>query len=370
MVKLFLAGDVMTGRGIDQILPHPCEPLLFESYMTSAEDYVKLAEATSGPIPRRVKPDYIWGDAIAILAEEQPDARIVNLETAVTTSNTPEPKGINYRMNPRNGAALTALNIDCCVLANNHVLDWGTPGLLETLETLRHLKLKSAGAGRGSTEAAAPAILDCGVQTRLLVFAFATRSSGIPKSWSAKPYRPGVNLLTGLSDREIGMVARQVSEVKRPGDVAIASIHWGGNWGFEVPAEHVAFAHSLINEAKIDIIHGHSSHHPQAIEIYHQRPILYGCGDFLNDYEGIRGREECRSDLAGMYFVEIEPEEGSHLCRFSIVPMRISEFRLTRAVGDDIEFMYRILRQQCAVFGTQVQLEPDGRLQVIVSSCN
>jgi poly-gamma-glutamate capsule biosynthesis protein CapA/YwtB (metallophosphatase superfamily) len=356
MVKLFLAGDVMTGRGIDQILPHPCEPQLFESYMTSAEDYVKLAEAKSGAIPRRVKPDYVWGDALAILAEEQPDVRIVNLETAVTASNTPEPKGINYRMNPHNDAALTALNIDCCVLANNHVLDWGTAGLLETLETLKRLRLKSAGAGRNATEAAAPAILDCGCQTRLLVFAFATRSSGVPKSWSAEPHRPGVNLLTSLSDKEIDVIARQVSETKRPGDVAIASIHWGGNWGFDIPAEHVAFAHDLINEAKIDVVHGHSSHHAQAIEIFHQRPILYGC--------------EYRSDLAGMYFVEIEPGEESCLRHLSIMPMRISRFRLVRADREDAEFMFRILRQQSTIFGTQVRIEPDGRLQVIAASCD
>jgi poly-gamma-glutamate synthesis protein (capsule biosynthesis protein) len=370
MVKLFLAGDVMTGRGIDQILSHPCEPQLFESNMTSAEDYVKLAEATSGAIPRRVKPDYIWGEALAILTEERPDARIVNLETAVTASNTPEPKGINYRMNPRNGAALKALDIDCCVLANNHVLDWGTTGLLETLETLKRLRLKSVGAGRNSAEAAAPAILDCGCQTRLLVFAFATRSSGVPKSWSAGPHRPGVNLLTGLSDKEIDVIARQVSEAKRPGDVAIASIHWGGNWGFDIPAEHITFAHGLINEAEIDVIHGHSPHHPQAIEIYHQRPILYGCGDFINDYEGIGGHEEYRSDLAGMYFVEIEPGQGSYLRRLSIVPMRISRFRLVRASRDDAEFFYRMLSQQSAIFGTQVQLEPDGRLQVMAPSCD
>lgn len=366
MVKLFLAGDVMTGRGIDQILPHPCEPRLFESYVTAADDYVKLAEAANGPIPRRVRPDYIWGDALAILAEEQPDLRIANLETAVTTSNTPEPKGINYRMNPRNGAVLTVLHIDCCVLANNHVLDWGTAGLLETLETLGRLRLKTVGAGKNSNEAAAPAILNLGYRTRLLVFAFATQSSGVPESWSAGANRPGVNLLSNLSHGEIEMIAAQVSGIRRAGDTVVISIHWGGNWGFEVPAEHVAFSHALIDAAGVDIVYGHSSHHPQAIEIYRSKLILYGCGDFLNDYEGISGHEEYRSDLVGMYFVDVAPEKGGRLTGLTIVPMRISRFRLIRPDHDNTEFMHRRLRQQCGMFGTPVKLESDGRMRVKV----
>jgi poly-gamma-glutamate synthesis protein (capsule biosynthesis protein) len=54
MIKLFLAGDVMLGRAIDQILRHPGDPQLYEGYLHSAHDYVRLAERTNGPIPRNV----------------------------------------------------------------------------------------------------------------------------------------------------------------------------------------------------------------------------------------------------------------------------------------------------------------------------
>lgn len=70
------------------------------------------------------------------------------------------------------------------------------------------------------------------------------------------------------------------------------------------------FAHRLIDEAGVDIIHGHSSHHVKAIEVYKDKLILYGCGDFLNDYEGIGGYEEFRADLALMYFATVEPSTG------------------------------------------------------------
>src|SRR5437867_1674249 len=72
-VMLFLCGDVMTGRGIDQILPHPSKPQLFEPYVRSALDYVKLAERAVGPIEKPVDFPYVWGEALAELEHARPD---------------------------------------------------------------------------------------------------------------------------------------------------------------------------------------------------------------------------------------------------------------------------------------------------------
>jgi len=77
-LKLFLAGDVMTGRGIDQVLPHPGEPTLHESYVEDAHGYVHLAERASGPIGAPVDFRYIRGDALRFLKAHDPDVRIVN----------------------------------------------------------------------------------------------------------------------------------------------------------------------------------------------------------------------------------------------------------------------------------------------------
>lgn len=137
-ITLFLSGDVMTGRGIDQILPHPGNPRLYEGYVSSAVRYVELAEEVHGPFRRPVDFPYIWGDTLAEFRQKRPDLRIINLETAVTACEDAWPgKGIHYRMHPANVPCLTAAGIDCCVLANNHVLDWSYTGLLETLDTLR-----------------------------------------------------------------------------------------------------------------------------------------------------------------------------------------------------------------------------------------
>jgi len=147
-ITLFLAGDVMTGRGIDQILPYPNDPTIHESYLKNARRYVELGEEANGPIAGPVDFPYIWGDTLAKMERAAPDVRIINLETSTTGSDDFwEDKEIHYRMNPKNIACLTAAKIDFCSLANNHILDWGYSGLTETLETLRKAKVKFAGAG-------------------------------------------------------------------------------------------------------------------------------------------------------------------------------------------------------------------------------
>jgi poly-gamma-glutamate synthesis protein (capsule biosynthesis protein) len=178
-LTLFLCGDVMTGRGIDQVLPHPSDPQIHEDYMKSALGYLQIAEAANGPIPRHVDPAYIWGEALRELDRLAPDLRIVNLETSVTASDDYWPgKGINYRMHPANVPALQAAAIDCCVLANNHVLDWGYAGLDETLRVLDDAGIATAGAGRNVHQAVAPAIFEPGGKGRVLVFAASSPSSG------------------------------------------------------------------------------------------------------------------------------------------------------------------------------------------------
>ncbi|MFW5947223.1 MAG: CapA family protein, partial [Gemmatimonadota bacterium] len=301
-VTLFLAGDVMTGRGIDQALPRSVDPRLYESYVKDARDYLRMAERASGPIPAPVDLDYVWGDALAELERVRPDARIINLETAVTTHDEPWPgKGIHYRMHPGNAPVLAAAGIDVCGLANNHVLDWGRPGLEETLGTIRGLGIGTAGAGANRREAAEPAVVDTG-KGRVRVHAYGTAGAGVPSDWAAAEARPGVNLLPRVDAGEADRVADGILAQRTPGDRVVVSIHWGPNWGYDVPRRHREFAHRLVDAGAADVIHGHSSHHPMGIEIYRDRPILYGAGDFLNDYEGIRGREKYRGELALMYF--------------------------------------------------------------------
>jgi poly-gamma-glutamate capsule biosynthesis protein CapA/YwtB (metallophosphatase superfamily) len=362
-ICLFLCGDVMTGRGIDQVLPHPGNPVLYESDVRDARAYVRLAEHLHGPIARPVDYAYVWGDALAELQRAAPDVRIINLETAITASEDYWPgKGINYRMHPSNISCLTVAHIDCCCLANNHVLDWGYPGLEETLRTLDAAGVGHAGAGRNAGEAASPAVLEVAAEGDVLVFALGSPTSGIPTEWGATEDRPGVNLLHELSEEAAQSVARRLHHAKKPGDVTVASIHWGPNWGYEVPDEQVQFAHWLI-EGGVDIVHGHSSHHIKAVEVYQEHLILYGCGDFLNDYEGIGGYERFRGDLALMYLVKVDPHEGK-LVEARLIPFQSRRFRLTRISKADAKWLYDLLNTLGAPFATHVELNDDNSMTV------
>lgn len=363
-ITLFLCGDVMTGRGIDQILPHPSKPHLYEPYLRSAIEYVKLAERSTGRIDRPVDFSYLWGDAFAEWERVRPDARIVNLETAVTASEDAAPsKGIHYRMHPDNVPCLTAAGIDCCVLANNHVLDWGPEGLTETLDALHGAGIRTAGAGRDVAEAAAPAVIDLRGKGRVLVYAWGMGSSGVPGAWAAATERAGVNLLHDFSAGSVERISRQVRAAKRPGDIVVASLHWGGNWGFDVSASERDFAHQLIDAAGVDVVHGHSSHHVKGIEIHRERPILYGCGDFLNDYEGIEGYEEYRGDLALMYFPTLDPVTGK-LMSFRLTPTQTRRLRVNRAPDEGTRWLVATLNHEGRRFGTSVARDGDGTLML------
>jgi len=362
-MTLFLSGDVMLGRGVDQILPHPGDPVLFERSAISARDYVRLAERRSGPLPAPVGFGYIWGDALAELERRRPDLRLINLETAITKSGTAEPKGINYRMSPENLGVLKAAGIGACVLANNHVLDWAPAGLLDTLQSLQNAGIETVGAGRNRSEASRPLIVETSSERRVIVLAFGSPDSGIPRSWAARDNAPGINLLPDDIDLTVDRCRALMQAIRKPGDVTVASIHWGSNWGYEIPVEQRALAHRLITDAKIDIVHGHSSHHVRPIEVYRGRLILYGCGDLINDYEGISGYEEFRDDLTLMYFARVSTADG-RLDGLDMVPYRIRAMRLERAGHDDAKWLVDTLNREAVTPDTHVELGPDASLRL------
>jgi poly-gamma-glutamate capsule biosynthesis protein CapA/YwtB (metallophosphatase superfamily) len=361
VVTVFLCGDVMLGRGLDQILPCPCDPRLREAYIRDARAYVELAEAVNGPIPRPVDFRWPWGEALRVLDAAAPDARVANLETTITWSDDFAPgKEIHYRMSPANVPCLTVAGLDVCVLANNHALDFGRRGLEETLDALSGAGVRTAGAGRDVAQARRPAIVQLQGGARVLVLASAMASSGVPRGWAASDDRTGVNFAAKPSEAVAAEMVDRVRQVKRPGDIVVASIHWGANWGYQVSRDEIRFAHALV-DGGVDIVYGHSAHHPRPVEVHHGKLVLYGCGDFVDDYEGISGYEQYRDDLRTLYLVSVEADTGS-LADLRMTPLQARRMRLWPATLEDCEWLRSVLNRISRDFGSRIEFGTGGVL--------
>jgi poly-gamma-glutamate synthesis protein (capsule biosynthesis protein) len=183
------------------------------------------------------------------------------------------------------------------------------------------------------------------------------------RCWSRCGRTPGsgVNFLDHVSERSAGAICKTTAPHRHPGDDVVVSVHWGGNWGYAIPREHRAFAHRLIDGGGADIVHGHSSHHVKGIEVWHGKLILYGCGDFLNDYEGIGGHAEFRGELSLMYFPELDPATG-RLRQLRAVAMRTRRFRLERAPAEGVGWLCATLDREGKPLGTHLAAEDHGGL--------
>jgi poly-gamma-glutamate capsule biosynthesis protein CapA/YwtB (metallophosphatase superfamily) len=355
MLKLFLAGDVMLGRAVDQILPHKSDPRLYESSVKDARDYLP-----SSLKKRTVSYQYPWGDLLDDPRFIQSDLKLINLETSVTTSVQPAKKEILYKMHPGNLQVIKKAKIDYCNLANNHVLDWGMKGLKETIASLRQAQLNYGGIGLNFEEAKAPVILPgkSSKNSRVLLFSAADVSSGTSIEWKAGRKRPGVNVVDFTHLDDVKSLAQYLQRSRWDDhDFTILSIHWGSNWGWEIEEQLSRAAHYLIDHGGVDLIHGHSSHHFRPLEIYRDRLILYGCGDLITDYETIRepipavlgSKELIKASRVSMaYYPEYQ---GRKLVKLAIQPYRLQDFQLTFLQGPEYWAILERLNNLSREFG-------------------
>jgi len=240
---------------------------------------VMLGRMVNELLKERV-PDYPWGDALPLLLGA--DLRVCNLECVVSDDGEPwEPstKPFHFRSDARNVDVLLAAKIDAVSLANNHVLDFGYDALLDMLKILDRAGIAHAGAGSNLKEAQKAIGLDAGgVGVGIIAF-----TDNEPE-WAARSEKPGTFYTPlDLGDARARNLLALVRQTRKDVDLLILSAHWGSNWGHVPPQQHIAFAHALVG-AGADVVFGHSSHVFRGIELYLSRPIIYGAGDFVDDY--------------------------------------------------------------------------------------
>jgi len=320
--SLIFLGDVMLGRLVNQEL-------------------------------KRRPPEYVWGNTLYLL--RQAAAVFINLECAITDWGEPVPgKRFCFRTDSKNVEVLRVAGVRGVCLANNHIMDYGDAGLLETLANLDRAGIAHAGAGRNLPEARKAAELEVAG----LKVAFIAATDNQP-DWEATEDHPGVFYVPiKPADPRFGALLELVAAAKARSDLVIVSLHWGPNWGYDPPAEHRPAARRLV-EAGADIIHGHSAHIFRGIELMGGRPVFYSCGDFVDDYAV---DEVERNDWSFIFEVELS---GPKISKVILTPTIIADFQARLAPAPYREAILSRMLALCFKFGTPVKQVND-RLEITV----
>lgn len=323
-MRLVFVGDVMLGRLVNRALKH-------------------------------LEPNYSWGDTLPLF--ENADWRACNLECVISDRGVPwsvTPKAFHFRSDAKNVAVLRSARIDAVSLANNHVLDFEYEGMLEMLRVLNVAQIRHAGAGADLAAAATPAISTVAG----LGMAFVAFTDNEP-GWQATSRRPGTFYLpVDPEDERARMLFDVVSRARSQADIVVVSAHWGPNWGYEPLAEHVRFAHRLI-DAGADIIFGHSGHVFRGIELYKRRTIIYCAGDFVDDY----AVDEVERNDESFVFI-LETSKG-RVSRILLHPTLIAGYQARLAQGEDAVRIGEKMMQLCLGLGTAARwCDSNTRLEI------
>lgn len=320
-MKIHLIGDVMLGRLVNENLKH--------------------RDARSP-----------WGDALPLL--QSADWLVCNLECVLADDGVPwsaSPKEFHFRSDSKNVAVLSEAGVDAVSLANNHTLDFEYDALAEMLGLLDSSGIAHAGAGLNWREAVQPAIGEIdGTKVGLISF---TDNEPV---WKASEHRPGVFYApVDPAHPDAQVVLGDVGRVKEHVDLLIVAAHWGSNWGYTPPRNHIAMAHALV-DAGADVVFGHSAHVFRGVEIYHNRPILYSAGNFIDDY--VVDAVE-RNDRSFIFVLDVDDGKLRHL---DLAPTIIEDYHAGIARGDEARDTSNKMTHLSNAFNTHLEWNPPDAL--------
>ncbi len=314
MVTLCLTGDLMLGRLVNEAL-------------------------------LRYGAAYPFGNVLEVF--QRAHLRVVNLECVISDRGRPFSrweKTFHFRAHPQALEALQLARIDCVVLANNHVLDYEEEAFLQMLELLEESHIPYVGAGRNLAEARRPVLLSAGENT-VGVVAFTDNEPG----WKAGPHTPGTHYLP-VAPASLAVLREQIGLARAQGaDWVVVSAHRGPNMRLYPPPHFRAFAHALI-EAGADVFHGHSAHVFQGLEVYQGKPILYDCGEFVDDYAV---DPVLRNDWGLLYALKLD----KRIREVELTPLFIDNCQVNLATGPTWEAIAERVQMLSAELGTPVSRE-------------
>ena len=306
LLTIGLTGDVMLGRTLDTIITQRGYP-------------------------------YPWGNVLSLL--QKTDINVINLETTFTTSEHLTKKTYNFKAAPDKIQSLIDANISIANLANNHILDFSSDGLIETIHTLDIAGIKHVGAGMDDEEASKAIVIN---KNNIRIGMLGATDN--EPDWKADT-SPGVNYIDVDREEDRGKIISTIEKLRSESDIIIVSIHWGFNMVEKPAAGFTQFAHAMIDHGA-NIIHGHSAHIVQGIECYNNNFILYDTGDFVDDYAVDTG---LRNDLSAFFMLTLNKAGVVHL---KFVPIRISNYQATLARDEDYAWVKNRINFLSSSFNT------------------
>ncbi|WP_017342750.1 CapA family protein [Halorubrum sp. T3] len=300
-------------------------------------------------------PEGVWGTTLPRLREL--DALVGNLECCVSDRGERWPGKAYYFRSPPSFAipALEAAGVSFVSLANNHILDYQEPALHDTRTHLADAGIARAGAGTNADEALEPATFEAGDLT-VAAFGLTDQST----AFAATDDDPGTafaRLDPAVRETRalVGELLDRVADLDP--DLVVASLHWGANWETEPRAVHERFGRWLVDQG-VDVVHGHSAHVLQGVEVYEESPILYDAGDFVDDYVSYRDREGVRNKRSALFELVVRDGDPTAL---DVRPTEIVDETARLADGDVAEWVRETVAERSAAFGTTVEGVDGGR---------
>jgi poly-gamma-glutamate capsule biosynthesis protein CapA/YwtB (metallophosphatase superfamily) len=269
----------------EQLTPAPTQPAAVST--APAQTAVPQAPLTGQQVKLAFVGDVIFSSSVEVQMSkngydypytfvkdylQKADYTVANLETPITIRGAIQKKDYVYRGSPLALPAFKEAGVDLVNLANNHVMDYGQEGLLDTFNELKKADIKYIGAGKDAAEAFSPVI----VEKQGIKIAFLGFSRVVPEvSWKAGVGHPGV-----ADTYNYTVPVEAIQKARQQADLVVVIGHWGVERSDNPDKYQTELAHRYI-DAGADLIVASHPHVLQGFENYKGKWIAYSLGNFI-----------------------------------------------------------------------------------------
>ncbi|MDO5851583.1 MAG: CapA family protein [Methanobacteriaceae archaeon] len=298
---------------------------------------VMLGRKTAGVISESNQP---FADINDIVSKS--DIFLFNLESPLTTSSDNHKKDVPLKGNPDLAKYINVNQNTVAALANNHAFDYGQQGMDDTINTLNNLGIKHTGAGHNIEEATEPVTINTGNRTVTIINCMDQENfdeygqDQIPQATSNG---------SGFAPVDFDRTNQQIKDAKTNSDIVIAYLHYGNEYSTSPNARQKEISHTLIDQGA-DVVIGSHQHVAQGFEVYNDKPIFYGLGNFVFD----------QSNVATHSSLMLKLDFVDNHCKITIYPLTLVNYLPQQmGVSDGKSFLNSLNPQS-----DQVKIQDDG----------